>query len=338
MEYKLGMSLYERNVLMHVIITLKSLSIPFILFSFFLVYFVFIKGWYDPAQLVIRGNASGGNGSLEVSWDSGAGYNTYESRQFLLRSFGSEEQDKHELVIQRLDEKNPASLSKDVFVSKITVDNKVLDLSQIAQQLGFKFEDSSLRISEGKAVLVLEVKAKESINVDMLTNNSSGIVTVGVNCVSQQKDLYAANEKSTHVSFDHWIIGKSGEFVVRMALPRYLIQKIRVKNSEEKDQLKILFIAIETVEKTVTLLSGGKDQLNSVNLLGRSDLQKRYFKISQFIQQTVFAFLTTWIVLALLRFLKACGGISGVFSGKRQVFWFFLGGALATYSSWVFIF
>lgn len=317
---------------------MKNIRFPLILCGLFLVFFVFGKGWYDPAELIIRGKVTGENGALEVRWDSGAGYNSYESRQFRLKSFVSQEQGRHELVIRRQGGNNSASLSKDVFIERIAADGRNLDFLAISQQYGLSRQDSSLRLSENNAVLALQVEADESITVDMLTNNTSGKVSVGVDGVFKERDLYAANEKSTHAGFDHWLLGKSGEFVVRMVLPRYLVRKLLVKNDGPQGQLTLASIEVKTAQDTVTIYSGDKDPVSALTLPGQSALQKRYFKISQCIQHIFFAVISTWIVMALVRLFKACGGISGIFAGKRRVFWLFLGGSLPVYSAWLLVF
>jgi hypothetical protein len=313
----------------------KKIAAPLGLFILFLLYFVFGTGWYAPAQLVVRGKVLQEKGSLDIRWDSGSGYNGYERRRFVLATTLSPGEEKHHMLIRRVGEKNPASLAADISINKIAVDGHDLDLAEISRQHGLSWDGSKLKLLEDTASLALEVDAKESIIVDTPTNNSSGLVEIGVNGKLRQRDLYAANTDSTQVSFSHWIVDAAGDFVVRMPLPRYRVEQILIRNGDQRTPLSVQSIDIVTSGKSLSVYTGTPEIFNEAIVPGRSEVQKQYLNTLQNAFQILFAALSTWVALALLRLYRRCSSSGGVFSRQRRVFWLFFIGAAATYSFWL---
>ncbi|MCI5211327.1 MAG: hypothetical protein D3910_21655, partial [Candidatus Electrothrix sp. ATG2] len=52
------------------------------LFAAFLTYFVFAHAWYEPGRLILHGQSTSGTPLIQVRWNSGAGFNEYEQREF----------------------------------------------------------------------------------------------------------------------------------------------------------------------------------------------------------------------------------------------------------------
>ena len=313
----------------------KKIAVPLGLFTLFLLYFVFGTGWYAPAQLVVRGKVFKEKGSLDVRWDSGAGYNSYEHRRFALATSLPPGQEKHRLLIRWIGEKNSASLAADVSINKIAIDGQDLDLAEISRRHGLSWDGLKIKLVENAPVLAFEVKAEESIIVDALTNNSSGLVEIGVNGINRKRDLYAANTDSTQVSFSHWIVDAGGGFVVRMPLPRYRVEKIHLRSGDHRRPLSVQSIDIETSGKSLPVYTGHPGIFNEAVAAGRSEAQKQYLNTVQNAFQIMFAALSTWIALAILRLYRRCGSTGGVFSRQRRIFWLFFLGAAAVYSFWL---
>ena len=312
----------------------KMFSAPVVLFCLVLCYFALQSGWYEPAQLVIRGSLITDRAILEARWDSGAGFNSYERKRFGLNRQAGQDSKKHRVVVRRLKENSPASLSKDVYIARIAIDGRNLELAEIAGNSGYEMQGGSLRLSEPQEELTLEVKAGESILVEMLTSNVSGKVSVGVDGVFRERDLYVPNEKSTSMPFEHWLVGEAGGFVLRLEMPRYAVRTLQIRNADIRGQLAVSSIQLETGEKTLTLFSGSEEPFAETFLPRPSKAQKRYFSPAQFAYDAVFAGLTTWLILALVNLYRSCGGVPGIFSGPRRVFWLFFFGCLTVYSFW----
>jgi hypothetical protein len=313
----------------------KKIALPLGLFSLFLLYFVFGTGWYAPAELVVRGKVLEEKGVLDIRWDSGSGYNSYERRKFALATSLPPGQEKHQLLIRRVGEKISASLAADIGINKIAIDGHDLDLAEISRRHGLPWDGSKIKLLEDTPSLALEVKAGESIIVDALTNNSSGLVEIGVNGIVRKRDLYAANTDSTQVSFSHWIVDATGGFVVRMPLPRYRVDKILLRSGDQRRPLSVQSIDIETSGKSLSVHTGDPGIFTEAVVAGRSEAQKQYLNPLQNAFQVMFAAVSTWIALALLRLYRSCRGTGGVFSRERRVFWLFFLGAAAVYSFWL---
>lgn len=317
---------------------LKKMLGPVVLFCLVLAYFVMASGWYEPARLVVRGSLLTERATIEARWDSGAGFNAYERKRFVLHRQPAPEGNVHRVVVRRADSKHPASLSKDVFIHRIAVDGRNLDLAGISGTSGIELHERNLRLSEAKAELELAVEAQESILVELLTNNSSGQASVGVDGVFRERDLYVANEKSTSMEFEHWLVGEAGEFVVKLDMPRYRIRSLQVRNADIKGQFSLSSIELEAGDRTVKVFSGGEKPFANTLLYGLSKVQKRLFSPGQFLYDLVFAALTTWLGLALFKLYRSNGGFPAIFSGQRRLFWLFLAGGLAAYSVWLVAF
>jgi len=89
---------------------------------------VFTTGWYEPALLVLKGRALNTDAVIDVQWDSGAGYNSYEQEQFRFLPTRSGSKKMHQIVISGGGAKNSLSKNNCVVLAEIRTDDKGLPI------------------------------------------------------------------------------------------------------------------------------------------------------------------------------------------------------------------
>lgn len=315
------------------------------LFFLFSLYFLFGTGWYEPAELRLAGRLLGESATLNVQWDSGHGFNAYETETFPLAVAVSSGRSRHEVLIRRLGDQNSASLTKDVWVSNLAIDGHSLNLADLAKQQGIPFDREGLRLTEEQPQLRLDVAADQSIVLELPRNNHSGLVAVAINGNIVQHDLYAPNADGTWLTLPFWLIDPNGEFTVRATLPRYQIEQLRVVAGDGNVELS----AIDFVGagKRLPLWPGPADRVvgqapvepSTVLLSGKviSQSQKAYGNLWQNLLQLLFAALTTWLTAASIRLYRQLGGFTGIWQDGRVFITLFVL-ALLVFGSWLAIF
>ncbi len=311
----------------------KILALFSIVFAWF-----FCTAWYRPAVLVISGNAPDKDSVLEVSWESGGGANSYEHRQFLLDTISGKEDQNHSIIIRNTGDKSPASLSSEVVCERIALDGRDFDLTPINLQRKGKLTNQTIKLTKRGEEVRLDLAAKESIELKINTNNHSGKVEIIVDGKAQTFDLYLPQDNEMFSVFRYWIVGPTGEYRVRMEMPRYPLKSITVANGKPQSNLLVDHIGIEVDEKTSVLFAGKNEILETKSFHKISPLQKRYFHKVQFVFQIFFSLLTTWFLAACWRFSTNCKATGGLFFGKRKVFWWFFLPALSVFSLWLLAF
>ena len=322
-----------RSITSRIPLSIKILLLFLVVFTWF-----FCTEWYSPAQLIISGTSPGKDGVLEVNWDSGEGYNKYESRRFFLNTFPAEGRQNHSVIIRYTGEQHSGSLSAEVVCEGIAVDHKAIDLSNSVTYRGKMVDGSAIRLSQPGDEIVLDIKAEEAIEIQIKTNNHSGKVETIVNGKSTTVDLYYPNMEAKSLTFRYWLVGPGGEYRVKMAMPRYPIKTLTVTNGDPKNQLFVETIAIDSDGDQVLLSAGNKETLVDKSFSNVSALQKRYFHYIQFFFQIIFAVLTTWLLTALWRVYFRHKESGGLFFQRRRIFWWLLLSALLVFFLWLLAF
>ncbi|MCI5146428.1 MAG: hypothetical protein D3923_13095, partial [Candidatus Electrothrix sp. AR3] len=148
------------------------------LFFFFLAYFVFGTGWYEPTKLLIHGQAATSKPAIQVRWDSGQGFNAYEQRVFHPKLQPLNEQVQSKITLGATGRRYPASLSKEVVCTAILVDGKAINLRSIAGK--FLKKDGALHF-KGKENISFTVQATAHIGLRFRINTSSGVAFMALN-------------------------------------------------------------------------------------------------------------------------------------------------------------
>lgn len=299
----------------------------------------FVNGsWYEPAVVQIKGEVSGLPTGFDVSWDSGSGYNNYQKYKVRLQTKAKKGEDTHRISIAYLDRKNSASLSSEIICRPIVVDGKTRPFIQGAVQNGEIVPGGGLRLAEEGATADIEVPAREHIAIELLTNNHAGIVTIAVDDFAMERDLYMANVEAKSRTFDFWIVDADNRFTVKIDLPRYKIENLKIQPRDDNQTIALTSVSLQTEQgKEISLQQEAVDHAAAV-FTGISNHQRKYFSWNQFFLQAFFAFITTWLFSALYRLSLKCGGAGALFSGKRAVFWGLLLGAVSSYLIWLLIF
>ena len=307
------------------------------IFAAILAFFVFKNGWYEPSQIVLEGRADVG-AAFEMRWDSGAGYNGYEKKRFSLNTVTENSDQPIDVIIQFLDERNGASLSADVTCAKITVDSTEMDLTQLQSTSGGYRHGKGVVLDKEYSKIALQAHTNAVIEIEMMTNNHSGIVELIVGGNASRHDLYVANIEAKMKVFQYWVLQENGKFKVKCDVPRYPVKSFKVHNVES--QKNILFDRIKFDDRVIkniqpALNKSPQDQLT----FDISDLRsKRYVHPVQLGFQIFFAIITTWIVGALGSLYRKAGGGLEIFRGRRKFFWLFFAGAVTAYSFWLVAF
>ena len=297
----------------------------------------FSTRWYAPADLYIKGAAPEGDGIVNVTWDNGAGFNDYEARRFVLHKY-REDGGLHRVSIRFTGKKNGASMSPEVVCEKIIVDGKRLNLAALITNGEKGQEGKSIRLSHAGQQITFDIAADESVLIEMATNNNSGIAEILFDEHSSYEDLYVANIEAKSRIFQYWLAKQDTSFNLRMAMPRYKIKTLLLANGHPSKPLMLEEVKIAD-DRGERLLHGGASLgLDKIGFSRVSETQYRYFHPSRFLQQLVFAALTTWIVTACFRLIRRCRDTGGLFCGQRKIFWLMWVSGVAVFSFWLLAF
>ncbi len=317
----------------------KSHQIPkglllLIIFSIFLLYFVFGSAWYEPSQLIIEGQSESDSPLIVVRWNSGAGYNDYEKRVFKPKKYSQIGKSETTLILGSVVKENTDSLSGDVVCSDVIVDGKHIDTRLLTTQL--RFSDEGLVFSPGD-FLTLPIKATSQISLRFKTTNRSGTVSITVNGIETQYDLYMPNVEAKSRQFDYWLLGSDGTFRVEMDMPRYSIDELTIgTQSKDGSIAKLNSAVIQGKGHLINLLEGAPSASQTMHFANVLESMRSYFSPLQFTQQIVFALITTWLLSALFSLYKKIGSIRACFGEeRRQVFWVMMVCSLFFFGLWL---
>ncbi|MGR0481575.1 MAG: hypothetical protein ACTFAL_09280 [Candidatus Electronema sp. V4] len=309
----------------------SSLLLPGGLFFLILLYFVFGSGWQAPATLTLRGQAVGSGPILTVRWDSGAGFNSYEQRVFHLNT-SQQEDGLISVVIGATGRRYPASQSKDVVCEAVLADGKAVDFSTIAAKP--VLADGRLRFSKGQQIS-FRLRTESSVSFRFRTDTASGIAFTEINGERTEHDLYMANIEAKVYQADYWLLRPDGSFTVETELPRYPVRELEILNGRPSRLMGLTAAELRGRNRAADLLQGQPQPLGQVRFRNVLDGMKLHFHPLQFVQQLVFALISTWLLTALLRLAGELGGLRGCFLDGRQWFWLMLAASLTVFGLWL---
>lgn len=305
------------------------------LFSCLLTYFVFCNGWYVPSQLIIKGTVPDHSADIQVQWDSGAGFNGYESNRFLINALPDKE-GTHQIQITALGEKHPHSESTAIEIHSLSIDGKKVQLSKIMPR-SILHDRLAIHLKNKGESFQLKTKAKEHIEIELVTSDYFGKVEVTIDGVSKVYDLYSGRPRIDILKLDSWVVSENGQFTIAMDIPRYPIDELVIKNNDQSGGKTILDSATLVSDLGVKELTVNRGEiLTSVSFSELNKSLQRYLHSSRLLLQIFFAALTTWIVLACYGVYQKAGGFAGLFILKRRyLFWLFFIGGVVSYSLWL---
>ena len=143
-------------------------------------------------------------------------------------------------------------------------------------------------------------------------------------------DLYAEQPQ------DKWVeCGKEiftpGDFTAKVSLPRYDIHRLQIEAPEGMQPFHLDAVTILSQKGEVPLPVRGEGLFSSISFSEIPRNTRQYFQPIHFLQQLVFAALSAFITLFLIRFVRIRGGIKKVLvEKKRYLFWLmFMGGVFS---------
>jgi len=305
-----------------------------IIFFCCLGYFVYGTGWYDAAHLEIRGNDSAKNANLEVRWDSGSGYNRYESERFIIKTVAPDH-GMHKVTIRALGEKNPDSESSAVELTAVYLDGKEFKLSSVMPR-SILHDRLAIHLTEKDQVYEFSAPATKNIRLELSCSYYFGKAEITVDGRSGIFDFFTPEKRLDPLLLDYWIMNPDGNFAVSMDLPRYRIKELIIEN---KNPNATTFLKSITLQGDGNISSLPVDENSPFRLLVADEPNrnlKKYFHPSQLFIQFSFSILTTWMILVCYQFIRRRGGVRNIFrEEKRYVFWSLLLGAITVYSLWL---
>ena len=268
---------------------------------------------------------------LAVRWDSGQGFNNYEERLFhpdILPQNGQVH-----IRFGAAGRRYPASLSKEVVCAAVIVDGKKFNFRDIAKQLVNAYGELHFNKHD---VFSFTVKAQSHIAFRFRTDTSSGVAFVELNGKRTEYDLYMANVEAKFKQLDFWLLQPDGSFKVEADLPRYPIRRLEIVNSRAGESFSLTAAELHGKGKIIDLLRGQPAALGSFSIDRPLQEMRSFFQPLQFFQQIIFALLSTWLLMALLRLGKETGSLRNCFAAKQRYwFWLMLAGSLTIFGTWL---
>ncbi len=314
-----------------------NIVIQVALFVFFLLYFVFGTEWYEPARLIIKGQADNSNAVVDVQWDSGAGFNSYEQEKFhFLPSRGGKNK-KHLIILSGGHLKNALSMNSRVVLSEIRIDDRGLPIPQHSLEdvrhvpgIGWAFESK-------KSKITLSVPASERVYFSLNANAHSGIASVSIDGYETSHDLYRGNWEIQFAKLNFWFLDEDEHFSVTLDLPRYNVDSLRIKTP---DGTTLSSVQLETKSGRVVDFPLVADMNTREYLFTTPTTHlKHFFHEKKIVFQIAFALLMAWGTWSVVKVVIFFGGIRNFLLGNElRPFWLFFTGALVIYNIWLLAF
>ena len=314
---------------------------PSLLFLFLLGYFFYGTGWYEPARLLIEGTAPDTDAVVNVQWDSGNGYNTYEQERFSFLPFRGSLDKPLEITVSGGSERNDLSKNSRVVLTEIRVDDKgqplpkeLLHEVRHVRGAGWFFESE-------KSSITLSVPGEKQMYFSLKTNDRSGILRVTMNGVETVHDLYRGNWEIIQAKLNYWLLDEQGGFSVWAKMPRYAMESLRL-SFPPGTSLTSLALRIRSGKVIQLPLPDEQEEglaTGQVIVAHPTQHLKRYFHKGWILYQAIFAALLTWLVCTLRSFVQRQGGLKTVLFGRAfRLFWGFFFGACAVYTMYLLAF
>ncbi|MDU9051111.1 MAG: hypothetical protein Q3M30_19895 [Candidatus Electrothrix sp. Rat3] len=295
--------------------------------------------------MIIEGKAPDTNAVVNLQWDSGNGYNTYEQERFSFLPFRGSPVKPLEIVLSGGSEKNELAKNSRVVLTEIRVDDKgqpipkeYLHEVRHVRGAGWFFESEESSIT-------LAVPGEKQLYFSLKTNDRSGIVRVTMNGFETVHDLYRGNWEILQAKLNYWLLDEQGAFSVWAKMPRYAVDSLRL-SFPLGTSLTLLALRTKSGRVIQLPLPDAQEEglvrgqvTGEVSIANPTRHLKRYFHKGWILYQIVFAALLTWLVCALRSFVQKQGGLKTVLFGRAfRPFWGFFLGACAVYTVYLLAF
>ncbi len=312
---------------------------PPVLFTVLLAWFYFGSYWYPSTTLSVSGIASDVKSTIGIRFDSGHGLNGYERERYPLELLRTDrDSDGISVTITRAGIHNSASSGANVVLRNIFVDQKRYVPSGDQLSPGVELKNGLLLFTKDGAALHLHLKPENSLQLEFPAANSMGMVDVQIGEKTTRTDLYGSNDErqwgGRYAKFvQSWFVTEDGRFTVSMPMPRYAFRTLRV---ESDNAFSLLSARLEAEDgKTVDLEGFAYQKGFNFPMSGIDSQLRRHFHPDRILFQIIFAFLSTLLLLNVLRFTGRFHGLRDIFiSERRYLFWAMLLLSCLLFSFW----
>lgn len=317
----------------------RKTIIFFLFFITVLCWFYYGNPWYPEARLVISGNYSKEAGKIVVRWDSGNDLNGYEMKRFSLQPVPSTSDDECEIEISKSGNGQHGSKNSKVIIKSVHIDGKQVALDSLRVSDDVVFDNGLLSLKTLGSSFSFSAKPQSQLQFELLTYNYAGDAIISVCGNRSEYTLYSSNDlnkwslENTRV-IENWYRDRDGSFEVSLNLPRYRINNILLKGTDEYS-----VHSLKIIDEFGNVLSGPEPIKAPIGLVYQlSDLdgeRLHRFHPHLLIWQIVFAAITTLILWIAVNYLLQFNGIRDVFLGhNRPLFWGMFCFGLLVFSFW----
>ncbi len=272
-----------------------------------------------------------GDARVRIVWDSGAGFNDFEQRDFILMPHHA---GGHEILVEYTGEHSGLALGEEVVLTEITVDGRPLALDSLASTMAPWSPGQGIRLTQPGASVRLERIAGRHLRLGFQTNTTSGLVRVTLDGQTMVHDLYMANWEAPRLWLDWWFRDADGHFSLNMGLPRHAVRVLALE-ALPAGETRFIRASVRGPGETRTL-EVRPDGAATLRLEGYRLVFLRWFSSGRFAQQVVFALLTSWLLLGCQAAVSQRGGVrSLVLAPHRRSFWLMFLGMLAVFGFWL---
>lgn len=290
-------------------------------FCLFLAWGVYSTSWYETGQLVVHGVAERAEADLTVLWDSGEGYNEYESRKILVNIPHPADSPTQHIRIRGLQEKHPSSESANVSIIKIIIDGEEFDLKSVRPRSIFH-DRLAIQLTPGEPVFEFDAVVKRHIRIVFANSYYFGKVAVEINGVSATHDLYTPALRYEERPYDYYLLQPDGSFQFELELPRYELKTLVIKNNNVASPVSFSDISL-CGQVDCRVLDSKTNSIEGLVYFQRPNkFLERYYDPVRFWFRVIFALANVWLVWSMVSLVHRSGGVIPFFFHKRnRYFW-----------------
>jgi hypothetical protein len=303
---------------------------------------------FEPAELEIAGESARPL-RARLDWDSGSGFNTFESKEVLLATDAALRMRPHRLAVQRLAGRNPASKSGEVWITgletRVGSERRPVDLTTLAAPAGSIRDLGRICLTTDLAAVEYEGEF-EGLQLVLVRHPFSGIARVSIDGAEHGVfDLYASETDAgplrVAITAPPDAAAAPGPFTRTTALPQSRIRAIALESLEPGRSLPVTAVTIESARGEIALPIPSGAPSSRLVFEGLPPVNRAWSPVLLGIQAAL-ALVLTWAVFAVagLRRRLGCATWAGTLrrifvEERRWVFWAMFAASTFVFSLWL---